>query len=37
MNSAVRHGFTFVGDIDVTPKDKFVPLRLFGRQKSLPG
>ena len=30
MNSAMRHGFTFVGDIDVTPKDKFAPLRLFG-------
>jgi len=22
MNSAIRHGFTFVGDLDVTPKAK---------------
>ena len=35
MNSAMRHGFTFEGDIDVAPKDKFAPLRLFSLQ--LPG
>ncbi len=26
------HGFTFEGNIDVTPKDKFAPLRLFSLQ-----
>jgi hypothetical protein len=32
MNGAVRHGFTFMGNIDFTPKDKFASLRLFTLQ-----
>lgn len=32
MNSAARHGFHFLGDMDAKPKDKFAPLRLFSLQ-----
>ena len=29
IHRAGYHGFSFIGDIDETPKNKFVPLRLF--------